>query len=231
MIRRCYNPNNVKYPNYGGRGITICDEWKNDYQSFKLWALDNGYTDDLTIDRIDVNLDYCPLNCRWADWETQENNRTNNVYIEYNGQKKTAREWGNILGVDRNILYDRVFMYGWSVERAFNQKVRQEIEITFNNETHTLKEWSNILQMNHDTLYNRIYREGKTVEEAFTTPIKPPQRLITYNGETLNIQEWADKLHMGRHVIEGRLKRGWSVERIMTTPTNSYRKNKEVDNK
>lgn len=98
MRDRCYNVNNKRYDCYGGRGITICDEW-NEYIPFRDWAINNGYDDTLTIDRIDVNGNYEPSNCRWATIIEQANNKRSNVLIEYNGETHTAAEWGKMLNI------------------------------------------------------------------------------------------------------------------------------------
>ena len=85
MHRRCYNPNTADYKNY--RNISVCDDWLHDFARFRDWALNNGYDDTLSIDRIDPNGDYCPDNCRWADDKTQANNKTNNHIITIDGQQ------------------------------------------------------------------------------------------------------------------------------------------------
>ena len=90
MRQRCYDPNRKDYPNYGGRGITICSEW-DDYKTFRNWALFSGYKNNLSIDRIDVNGNYCPENCRWADTKTQaKNRRAENVRRNADGTYKRA---------------------------------------------------------------------------------------------------------------------------------------------
>lgn len=104
MKARCYNPNNHKYKNYGGRGITICDEWMNSFESFRDWSLANGYRDDLSIDRINSDGNYEPSNCRWADNITQENNRTNNTIYEYKNIFHTQKEWCELLGCNRSTI-------------------------------------------------------------------------------------------------------------------------------
>ena len=89
MKERCRNPKNNNYHNYGGRGITVCEEWKNSFQSFYDWAMSNGYSDNLTLDRIDVNGNYCPNNCRWSTKKFQANNTRRNIYITYNKKTQT----------------------------------------------------------------------------------------------------------------------------------------------
>lgn len=108
MIKRCSNPQNRDYHNYGGRGITVCDEWKDDKLSFFKWALSNGYSETLTLDRIDPDKGYSPENCRWADWYTQQNNRRNNRKVEIDGEVKTVAEWARISGVMPDTIYIRL---------------------------------------------------------------------------------------------------------------------------
>lgn len=98
MKLRCYNKNSSKYKNYGGRGITMCDEWFNDFQAFYKWAVDNGYRSNLTIDRIDVNGNYDPSNCRWVDYKTQAWNKTNTIKIAFMDNQYTLKDIADITG-------------------------------------------------------------------------------------------------------------------------------------
>lgn len=90
--QRCYNKNNFEYKNYGARGIIMCDEWKNDFLNFYNWAIQNGYKEELTIDRINVNGNYEPNNCRWITMKEQYHNRTDNLYYIVNNEKKCLAE-------------------------------------------------------------------------------------------------------------------------------------------
>ncbi|MBQ6906195.1 MAG: hypothetical protein IJN75_04165 [Clostridia bacterium] len=117
MKQRCYNPKYHNYPRYGGRGIVICEAWKNDFISFQEWAIANGYSDELTIDRIDVNGNYEPSNCRWATQKTQCNNKRNNRFIEYNGETHTLQEWAQKIGICHTTLIERIKRWG-SIEEA-----------------------------------------------------------------------------------------------------------------
>lgn len=105
--KRCYNPNDVRYDRYGGRGISMCEEWREDFSAFYTWALENGYADNLTIDRIDNDKGYFPDNCRWADIETQCRNRASNIRIKIGNATKTLTEWCDIFEVDYNTVYAR----------------------------------------------------------------------------------------------------------------------------
>ena len=107
MKHRCDNSNEPSYRNYGGRGISVCDEWY-DYETFRDWALDNGYDDDLSIDRIDVNDGYYPENCRWVDAVVQGNNRRNNRFITYAGETHTISEWARLFEVHYETLRHRI---------------------------------------------------------------------------------------------------------------------------
>ena len=117
---RCHDEKNPRYKDYGGRGITVCAEWLNDFQAFYDWAMANGYTDNLTIDRKDNNKGYSPDNCRWATHKEQNDNRRCTLIITYNGTTQTLSMWANELKVPYKKLWSRLYRCGWTVERAFN---------------------------------------------------------------------------------------------------------------
>lgn len=124
MINRCYEPRNAHFKYYGLQGIRVCTEWANcidGYENFEMWAEENGYADNLTIDRIDGKSDYCPKNCRWVDMYVQNNNTQKNRYITYNGETKTAAEWGRAVGISGMVIANRI-RRGWEVSKAMTQK-------------------------------------------------------------------------------------------------------------
>lgn len=124
IINRCYNKNNYSFKYYGERQIKVCDEWlgEHGFENFYQWSIKNGYSGALTIDRIDVNGNYEPGNCRWVDMKTQANNRRNNVNIIYNGKNQTLAQWSEELGINFYTLYARIEKNNWDVERAFATK-------------------------------------------------------------------------------------------------------------
>lgn len=123
MKGRCYNSNNPKYYCYGARGITICDEWKNDFKAFYDWSIQNGYKDNLSIDRIDVNGNYEPSNCRWATNLQQANNKTINHYLIYNNEKHTIAEWSRITGFPKSSISYRI-KKNWTIKDILTKPIR-----------------------------------------------------------------------------------------------------------
>lgn len=107
MRRRCYDERNRQYKYYGEKGITICDEWLNNRDSFYIWSLENGFGPSKTIDRIDSTKGYSPDNCRWVEPIVQNNNKSDNVWVEYNGERHTIAQWARILDMDVKTLYAR----------------------------------------------------------------------------------------------------------------------------
>jgi len=104
---RCLNPNNDSYKRYGGRGIIICGEWLDSYESFRDWALNNGYNDILTIDRINNDGNYEPNNCRWVDNKTQCNNRSTNIIVKYQNEEITLKQLSEKTNIDYSVLNTR----------------------------------------------------------------------------------------------------------------------------
>ena len=117
MKTRCYNSKNEYFKDYGGRGIIICDEWKNDFISFYEWATRNGYKNDLTIDRVNNDGNYEPNNCKWSTMKEQNNNQRRKQYI-INNISKSLPEWCEFTGLNYNMVYQRIHTIGQSMERA-----------------------------------------------------------------------------------------------------------------
>lgn len=122
MKNRCLSNTCTNYNNYGGRGISVCAEWIDSYINFKNWALQNGYSENLTLDRIDVNGDYCPENCRWVDDIAQMNNTRHNKYLTYDGKTQSLSNWAREYGMNRKTLTARLNR-GMNIEEALNTPV------------------------------------------------------------------------------------------------------------
>lgn len=108
MRHRCNCPTASNYKHYGGRGIRVCEEW-NSFVSFCQWALENGYNESLTLDRVDHDGNYEPSNCRWVDWESQANNRRSNSFVTYNGECHTLADWCRILNLNYTTVSNRYY--------------------------------------------------------------------------------------------------------------------------
>lgn len=191
MKERCYDRKNNHYIWYGARGIAVCEEWKNNFSNFCEWAMNSGYEEHLTIDRIDLDKNYCPENCRWLDIRTQQSNRRNNRKVEYNGKTQTVAEWSRETGMNSGTILFRLNK-GMKPEEVFTSEMISPKDaqllavesrkrngnyhmITINGETKTLKEWAEHYHINRKTVVARIHMGWDEVE-ALTTPLRRKEK-------------------------------------------------------
>ena len=163
--QRCLNPNNKQYSYYGGRGITICDEWVNDYSAFREWSTNNGYQKGLQIDRIDNDGNYEPSNCRWVDRKTQSNNKSSNILLSYNGKTQTLQQWSEETGISTDALYYR-YHAGKSAEeilKKYNTNIGStRVDITddkvleLREQGMSIPKIAKALSCSQGTVYNRL---------------------------------------------------------------------------
>ena len=127
MKERCYTKSATKYGTYGARGIRVCPEWEHNPKAFCDWAIQNGYSDDLTIDRIDVNGDYSPQNCRWINWTEQANNKRTNVFITYEGKTYTLADFCRSFNLNYKVFHQNYRSRHFPLEVSMQRSKRQEV--------------------------------------------------------------------------------------------------------
>lgn len=125
IINRCKNQNASNFCDYGGRNISVCQEWATSFEAFRNWALSAGYADNLSIDRKNNEKGYCPENCRWATAKEQANNRRSNTVINFNGETHTVSEWADITGVKYEALLKRLSSKTYTIERALTEPMNE----------------------------------------------------------------------------------------------------------
>ena len=180
MRRRCNNPNSDYYKNYGGRGIKVCTEWDN-YLVFKEWAISNGYSDGLSIDRINNDGNYEPSNCRWATRKQQNNNARSNINITYKGETKTAAQWADEIGLTRSAIYHRINR-GWNTKDIIETPLGEKRDKTspkahlyeYKGKKMTVKDLSKINGIKTATIKYRI-EAGWPIEKAVNKGIMKNQ--------------------------------------------------------
>ena len=162
--QRCEREVHPSYRNYGGKGITVCGEW-HEFIPFYKWAVENGYSDDLTIDRIDTNGNYEPSNCRWVTMKVQGNNKNTNHLIEYDGETYNIQTLCEKTGINRNTFYARL-SHGWSVEDAVNKPIHPKKERRIIGMAISIKEASRIL--NGSPAWIRSLCERNLIGDAYS---------------------------------------------------------------
>ena len=214
MRLRCYNENNVNYKYYGGKGVTICDEWLLSFENFFDWAINNGYNENLTIDRIDSEKEYSPNNCKWSTKKEQAYNRSMSVKLTLNGKTMYMTEWAEELEIDKKILSWR-YNNGWSDEEILSRpRDYKESKLSLDGKTHSMSEWSRITGIKVATISDRM-KKGWSVEDALTKSPNDREIKITHNKETRTLTEWAKILDVPKTRLSNRYRRGWSDEEII----------------
>lgn len=170
MLQRCNNPNSSQYENYGERGITVCDEWSNEdgFIHFYNWAIANGYSDNLTIEREDVNGNYEPSNCKWATLHEQSRNRRSNVHIDVNGTDMIIADASVELNIPQKTLGERI-KKGWAAEDVIDETKPKPRIVTYQGKEITLDKLSTITGVNINTLETR-FTKGYSDEELIKKP-------------------------------------------------------------
>jgi len=215
MKDRCLNPRSNSFAYYGGRGITVCDRWRDSFEAF--YADMGDPLPGLSLDRIDNDGDYSPENCRWATLRQQANNTRANRTITFNGKTRTLIQWARITGIDRGIIADRRNR-GWPIERALTEPVVHTPQrmITSNGKTQNLSAWAREIGISIAALHGRL-RRGWPIEEALNAPGNSRYHLVTFNGKTQTISEWHRETGLGRGTIRRRLKRGLPLEEVFAS--------------
>jgi len=177
MRARCENTNGPAYRLYGGRGITVCERWRKSFEAF-LADMGPRPSRKHSLDRKNVNGNYEPANCRWATSRQQNQNRRDNVLVTYKGETKVLRQWARERRVRYLTLYQRIVVYHWSPERAFETPVakRQDRTLRFEGKKTSIAELAARFNMRCSTLYMRIFRYGWPVQRAVKTPTRVDRR-------------------------------------------------------
>lgn len=203
MINRCRNPKHDYYASYGGRGIKVCNEWKNDFLSFRKWSLENGYDEnakfsECTIDRIDNNGNYEPSNCRWISSREQSINKSTTIMFEIDGETKPLIVWAEEFGLNPATLKSRLkrgFVTKEDLSKPLiDTKHTTSKYITFNGKTLDQAGWAREIGISPTSLGKRLKNPNWTLEKALTTP--PVQK-----KETVNYRKDRRDLHCQKECV------------------------------
>lgn len=186
--QRCNNEKSKVYKWYGGRGITVCEEWNNadGFINFYKWSINNGYADNLSIDRIDVNKGYSPDNCRWVSTHEQARNRRNNIYVNYNGKKEVLFDVAQKENINNTTLQYR---YKKNEDLDLSRPIHRTV--LYNGNKLTLRELSKITGIPYNTLQTR-YTMGYSDDEmvsGYMSKIRKKVVQLTKDGKTIAIYD------------------------------------------
>lgn len=226
MLDRCNNPHTKAYPRYGGRGITVCAEWKESFDSFAAWALSHGYDEALpgkfnSLDRIDPDGDYSPENCRWIPMSQQAANKSRVVRLTFNGVTHTLPEWAEITGIPYDTLHARYHRYHWSAEDTLTRPVGLEQEHRMADGTRcTVSQIAQQAGIPYYLAYTRLKYTSWTPDEIAAGASRDTQFAYrSTDGTMYTLSQIAEQAGVSRQTAWHRLHDlGWSVEQALHTP-------------
>lgn len=229
MIERCYNTAHTSFPRYGGRGIRVCKQWHLFSNYFNHFGdIPKG----MSIDRIDVDGNYCPENTRLVTAKVQANNKRNNHRLTYRNETRTMMEWSELLGINYGTLKGRI-KRGWTVEEAFETPINPTYErydpIVMDDKVFSVSELAKTTGISRAGIRGRI-RSGMSPDQLLAT-CNLQHHPITWNNQTRNISDWARSVGMSPDNLMRRLDLGWDFERAITTPIKTPQFADVLDNK
>ncbi len=220
MINRCRNPNVPGYRDYGARDICVCARWLECFENFHADMGDKP--ENMTLERIDNDGDYCPENCRWATQSEQNRNRRKTIRVEWQGRKVSLAQLCEEMGLD----YDRAFTRyskGKPLEQVLSpQKLNLEcfrddlVLVTYKGTTKTLGEWGRTFGIRRATLTYRM-EQGWSLDRVFASPEIRRKRNspLEYGGRSMSVSEWAKEIGVDAHTIRLRLRKNWTVGKAL----------------
>jgi predicted DNA-binding transcriptional regulator AlpA len=229
--QKCNDPNDVGYEKFGGAGIKVCERW-GDYTNFleDMGEVPFG----MTLGRKDSEMDYCKENCLWVTREEMDNSRHNTIWLEHNGERRTLRQWAEIMGISRDVLYSRIYCRNWSVEKAFstptgsikgpNREQMTDIEVAYSRVKSAVESGKLVkpehcqypgcdatkLQAHHHNGYDQEHQLD-VVWLCSKHHTRSNELVITHDDKTMTLREWSEKTGVSRKTIYQRLKKSNGV--------------------
>lgn len=224
VIQRCENPKDTAYSNYGGRGITVCKEWRDDFLVF-LKDMGKRPSKEHSIERTDNNKGYNPDNCKWVTREEQANNTRRNVFYDYQGEQLTLPQIARLTGISNKSLWKRVVERGWGLQKAIDTpiKTKQELTYVYSGIEMNLKEVADAAEVDYKRLHDRVVNQGMELVDAINKS-SPIRHILEYQGRLLTITELAKETNMNPSTIHTRIfSDGLTAEEAVARPVGKRR--------
>lgn len=243
MISRCHNANDKSFPNYGGRGVFVCESWRSSFSNF-LSDMGEKPDPDLTIERVDVNASYSKDNCKWATRLEQANNKRNNYIIAADGKTQSLSDWARERDILPHTIRARIEDHGWTTRQALGfdpapireakpygprdaDKITYTNMQTYKGRTQSLTQWAREVGMSHATLSKRL-SSGMTIDQALETPFEVSKGTLgkqnneradaaryEHNGQSMTLLAWSRVTGISKSTLKKRVARGLPMSEVL----------------